>query len=779
MRYLFFLVSLALISTSNVLAQDSLYYHSLRPATTASTGISGTGANINVVYHKTFWRVNPDSSVKYIKGYVQTNFVVTANNTTTISFDMNDVLTATSVLFRGATLPSSQISRSNNIITLQLGVTLNRGQLDSLTIFYEGIPPAVNGAAQGYQRGTSSTAGNFISTLSQSFEDRDWWPCKADTQDKIDSMDMTISVPWIPASGDTFWAAANGRLVDSTIVGNNRFFTFQTRYPITSYLVALAVAKFNRYYRAPVVIGGTPVPVVYNIFRGKSSYTNILNALDRMNAVLVAFSDRFGEYPFKREKHGYYEGLMGAAGMEHQTFSGMATSALTSTRTLVHELMHQWFGDHVAFGTWNELWMSEGFARYSEALAGELVPSLGLNPAAIRSGFKNSALGNSVSAWIPDANTVNSQTIWNTSYGSAIYERGAMIVSMLRAIAGDQKFYGALQKYIANLGGKSAVSDSLKRYFNEELGQDLTPFFNDYVGGSGNGASAVGGRGYPIYNINWAASGNRLAVEVAGQNQSANANVTYFRGPIVVRATGPLAGQDTTIYIFDWGGGFLSFAGNGLSAPIPTNALFYNLSFTPTALFYDDSARTLTTGTTTQVGVIPIRVIRFDGRKQNNQHQLFLELASTDPIREVQLEASIDGRRFQSLGRMTRSAAVGYHFSFAHAGFVRGVNYYRARVITTAGEEYTNTITLEEAQGSSLSVYPNPARDWAEVRFAGLNQQAVEIRLLNAAGQTILQQRNQTLPVRLDLKSAASGWYQVQLWLDGKLLQQQGVEVVR
>jgi aminopeptidase N len=256
--------------------------------------------------------------------------------------------------------------------------------------------------------------------------------------------------------------------------------------------------------------------------------------------------------------------------MEHQTMSGMATSALTSSRTLAHELNHQWFGDNVTFATWNDLWLAEGFARYSEALAGEIMPSLGINPFGVRSGIKSSALSYSVSVWIPDANMVNSNAIWNSSYGGAVYERGGMIVSMLRAMSGDAKFFQALANYQTQLKGKSATADSLKNQFNTVLGVDITPFFNDYVGGSGKGTTAVGGKGYPTNTVNWNSPvANKLIIQAGGQTQSSGSNVSYFRGPVVLHLRGSVATQDTTITYFDWGGGNLSFAGNGISTPIP------------------------------------------------------------------------------------------------------------------------------------------------------------------------------------------------------------------
>jgi hypothetical protein len=591
----------AMLFSQNLSAQEPTFYHAPAPAANVarSTGTSGTGDNIDVLYHKIYWRISPDST-KYIRGSVQTNFKTIQANVTTITMDMNAVLIVDSVRFRNNLLPAGNITRSGNIVSIALGATLTNNFIDSFTIYYRGVPPGVVGAAQGYQKGTSTTAGSFITTLSESYEDRDWWPCKHDMQDKIDSMDIIVNVPWgSPTVADTFWVASNGKLVDSTINGTNRTFTFQNRYPMASYLVCVSVAKYNRYYRG-VDVNGTMVPVVYNLFRGKSSYTAILTAMDNMNPLLAALSQRMGEYPFKKEKHGFYDGLLGAGGMEHQTFSGIASASLTSNKTLAHELVHQWFGDNVTFATWNDLWLAEGFARYSEALAGELVPATGINPYTTRNGIKSSALGlSSASAWIPNGNSTTSALIWSSNYGSTVYERGAMIVSMLRSICGDAKFFEALTNYQTALAGKSATADSLKQHFNAVLGVDLTTFFDDYVGGSGSAAIAVGGVGNPINTVNWnSPSANKLVVQMGAQTRSAGSNVTYFRGPVVLHVTGASLGQDTTITFFDWGSGNLSYAGNGVSIPVTGNRLSYYLSFTPTAVAYDDSARTMSTGST-------------------------------------------------------------------------------------------------------------------------------------------------------------------------------------
>lgn len=593
-------------------AQHNEYFHPVRnapadPVLPNSTGFSGTGANINVVYHRVAWTVNPNDASKNITGSVTTYFRTLVPGVSAISFDLNKASfnnPSLGVVYHGGPcIWSFPASGAVNILNITLPATIVAANtLDSIVINYSGTPPGVSGAAQGYQRSSYVDAAAvtqfYTGSLSESFEDRDWWPCKADMQDKIDSMDIQVTVPW--SGADTFWVATNGVLVDSTITPPNRTFKFKTRYPIATYLVCLSVAKFRRYYRS-VNISGTNVPVQYYLLGEKTAsyYTNAVTAMDRINPVVVAYSQKLGNYPFKNEKHGFYDGLVGAGGMEHQTFSAMAPGSLTSLGTLSHELMHQWFGDNVTFATWNDLWLAEGFARYGESLAYELVPSLGISAHSSRTSAKTSALGNTVSAWIPNGNAGSSAGIWSSSYGSSVYVRGAMVVAMLRTLSGDTRFFQALTNYQTALAGKSATTDSLKNHFNAVLGTDINEFFRDYVGGSGPAATAVGGIGNPIYNIGWnSPTANTLVLRINSQTKSATNNVAYYNGPVYVRATAP--GRDTGIVLFDWGSGNLSHAGNGIGTPMSGNLMSYQLSFTPTALVYDDSARTLSTGTTTQ-----------------------------------------------------------------------------------------------------------------------------------------------------------------------------------
>ena len=106
------------------------------------------------------------------------------------------------------------------------------------------------------------------------------------------------------------------------------------------------------------------------------------------------------------------------------------------------------------------------------------MPSLGYNAYSILNSYKSSALGLiTASTWIPNGNIGNSDLIWNSNYGSTVYERCCMVVSMLRALSGDAKFFEACTNYQTSLKGKSATTDSLKNHFNAVLGIDISEFF--------------------------------------------------------------------------------------------------------------------------------------------------------------------------------------------------------------------------------------------------------------------------------------------------------------
>ncbi|MEJ7609938.1 MAG: M1 family aminopeptidase [Ferruginibacter sp.] len=354
-------------------------------------------------------------------------------------------------------------------------------------------------------------------------------------------------------------------------------------------------------------------------------------------------------------KHGYYEGLNGG-GMEHQGFSAMATGSLENLNILIHELTHQWFGDKVTFATWNDLWLAEGFAEYGPILAAELTSGVG-NPYSIRSGIRTQARLEQAPVRIPNSGIASSGTIWvynntTTGYGRSVYYRGAMVVSMLRTICGDEKFFEIMKDYLGSAATKynSANTALLEQKFTNGLGVDMAPFFTDNVTGTGYPTNTIG---YQFYG-----TGNRnVALSVVNQTRTYQGAATYITQPVVVHVKGALASEKTTIVFYDWGGGFLSKAGNGVMGPkVPGNTLTFPLTFTPTSITYDDSLKTTSSGSMTALTLVDFNIIDFNVKQHKGYNEAVLLMDDNTTNTEVILERSADGTNFEALGNMTLQA---------------------------------------------------------------------------------------------------------------------------
>ena len=159
--------------------------------------ITSASNNYDVKYYRCEWDVNP--IVRYITGKVTIYFIVTAA-TNNIQIDLMNALTVDSVKQRNLLLTKQH---SNNTLSVDFTATLNTGVLDSVSVFYKGVPPS-NGF--GSFETTTHAGTPVMWTLSEPYGSRDWWPCKNGLDDKADSIDILVTTP------AQYKAAANGLL---------------------------------------------------------------------------------------------------------------------------------------------------------------------------------------------------------------------------------------------------------------------------------------------------------------------------------------------------------------------------------------------------------------------------------------------------------------------------------------------------------------------------------------------------------------------------------------
>ncbi len=258
----------------------------------ASAMVAGTGLDYDVKYYRLELRINPDTSIgKYIRGKVTTYFTNVSPGFNVIKFDFAAALGCDSVYYHGAKLPAANKVENGDVLEITIPALNNAGTLDSVTVFYKGVPPTVAdlGGGLGFVKGQHGKRQNYVYTLSEAYSAYTWWPCKSMvTSDKADSLDMIISTP------TGFKAAGNGTKVYETTVGNKVFTYWKHRYPISSYQVSIAVANYVQYPATPTLvnIGGTQMPL-YNFIFPETNTTGSQAALNKTALMLTTFSSKF------------------------------------------------------------------------------------------------------------------------------------------------------------------------------------------------------------------------------------------------------------------------------------------------------------------------------------------------------------------------------------------------------------------------------------------------------------------------------------------------------
>ncbi|MGI9652724.1 M1 family aminopeptidase [Chryseobacterium sp. RLHN22] len=471
----------------------------------AAGNINPNTLNYDLQYQR--MDVSIDPAVHNISGSVTSHFKPNqAMNS--IYFDLNINMFATQVIYHGQNLVLQQFS--SNELKIDFPNTLPANVLDSITIQYHGAPSLANNAFFTNTQGSSAV----LSTLNEPYGAQDWFPTKQSLNDKIEKFDIKVTTP------AQYSVAANGKLMSETILGNGQKRTFwRTQYPIAAYLVALSITNF---VKLNDTMGTPPFPFVNYLYPSTSTDATSMANIDWTKTVMDTFETYFGAYPFRNEKYGHMEFTAGG-GMEHQTMSSMGG---WSKQLIAHELAHQWFGDKVTCGAWNDIWLNEGFATFGEHVAYEkliMTNSGFLNYLLSEKNYITSVAGGSV--YVADSNLGNVNSIFN---GRLTYSKGGYVVRMMKWILGDTVFYQALKDYHArpNLAYSYVRTSDLNASFLTSTGKDFTEFFNDWIYG----------QGHPTYDIRWKQVGNQVTFK-ASQTQS-HSSVNFFEMPLPIKVTG-------------------------------------------------------------------------------------------------------------------------------------------------------------------------------------------------------------------------------------------------
>ncbi len=473
----------------------------------------GPTRGYDMKYVRASWSVDPEELA--ITGTVTLHFTTLAP-LSELLVDLSDTLTVDSVRYHGS--PTSATLAPGDLLTIGLGTELPAGVLDSITISYHGVPRSGEGFgsfAIGQQPDSSAT----LWTLSEPYGAKDWWPCKQDLNDKIDSVDLYITTP------SAYRAGSQGLLVSEGVQEGFTTYHWRHRYPISYYLISIAVADYV-IFTHDIVIGADTVPMLTYSWHNDPGMAE-LSGHDA-GEQMILYSDLFGMYPFANEKYGHAQFGWGG-GMEHQTMTSMGGWNYELT---AHELAHQWFGDKVTCASWEDIWLNEGFATYLQGMAYEfIVPQYW-------QGYKASKIASVTSATDGSVFCTDTSNVGRIFNGRLTYNKGAMVLHMLRWVCGDTAWFQGVRNYLDDpaLAYGSARTSDLQAHLEATSGLELDGFMADWFTGEG----------YPTYTLPWTQSLDGTVTLTLFQSTS-HPSVDFFELPVPVRFKN--ADMDTTMVL--------------------------------------------------------------------------------------------------------------------------------------------------------------------------------------------------------------------------------------
>lgn len=263
--------------------------------------------------------------------------------------DLIPELTVSGVEVDGHPVPFSHAAKD-----LVITSALAQGERYQVRIEYSGTPapvaaPTTRSDIDGL--GWHITESGETWTMQEPFGAYSWYPVNDQPADKA-LYDFTLSVP-APMVG-----VANGLLTAREELAGRTTTQWHLAEPASSYLVTTAFGRFDM----STEVSDSGIPITWWTPPSDKGAED----LKELAALLTWAEARLGPYPFDTL------GLVlvdSESAMETQTMITLGNEPyLRTPEILLHELIHQWYGDQVSPTDWRDLWMNEGMTMYLQGV---------------------------------------------------------------------------------------------------------------------------------------------------------------------------------------------------------------------------------------------------------------------------------------------------------------------------------------------------------------------------------------------------------------------------
>ncbi len=179
-----------------------------------------------------------------------------------------------------------------------------------------------------------------------------------------------------------------------------------------------------------------------------------------------------------------------------------------------------------------------------------------------------------------------------------------------------------------------------------------------------------------------------------------------------------------------------------------TNTVFRGVAFAP--------------GTPT----LPVSILSFDAQKANGKNELVWKVAQETDFNYYEVERSIDGRTYSSIGKVNAVNNSTYTFTDAKPA---SLNYYRIKLVDKNGKfNFTKVVVVvNKDNGFAVgNVYPTITKDIINVEVYAAANTRVQYTINSLSGQKMMSKSavvSQFAKQTFDISSLAAGMYLLQI----------------
>jgi len=357
-------------------------------------------------------------------------------------------------------------THQNDEIILDLPSPSTKNQTIIFTINYHGVP------LDGLRIGKTKLGDRSFFNENWPNRARHWLPTLDHPSDKATS-EFKVIAP------SHYKVISNGLLLEESELGNSMKLThWKQSVPSSCWLFVIGVAEFAVQYLDPFM-GKSIETWVY----AKNREAGFYDFQEPTKKVLEFYSQYVG--PFAYEKLANVQTPSVSGGMESSSAIFYGEDLVTGKRSertrnvVIHEIAHQWFGNSVTETTWDDAWLSEGFATFFTLLFieneyGKEEYTKGIAKA------KKTVLDLLVK--MPDFSIVSPRTAEKELVITGItYQKGAWVLHMLRDLMGEVNFKKGIQSYYAKFYTSSATTEDFRIEMEKVSGMDLKIFFQQWL----------------------------------------------------------------------------------------------------------------------------------------------------------------------------------------------------------------------------------------------------------------------------------------------------------